>query len=79
MTTQKIKAGVYKVTTDKGVFMVRGGASYNSYSKFFRNGGYEIWTASSYDECTDNNCWAYGAKSKKMALDAIKKWLLINQ
>jgi hypothetical protein len=69
---QKIKSGVYKVKTDKGIFMIRGGASFNSDSKFFKNGGYEIWTASSNEECNDENCWAYGAQSKKIALQVIK-------
>lgn len=73
-TTQKIQAGIYKVTTSKGILMVRGGVNYNPHSQFFKNGGYEIWSASSTDECTDLNCWACGAPSKKIAMQLIEEY-----
>lgn len=71
--TQKIKAGIYKVITNAGIYMVRGGINYNPDSEFFRNGGYEIWTSPSNDECSDLNCWACGAPSKKIALQYIQE------
>jgi len=78
MTTEKIKAGVYKITTTKGIFMVRGGINYNPDSEFFRNGGFEIWTASSNAECNDGNCWACGAPSKKIAIQWINEYIFNN-
>lgn len=74
MMIEKIKAGIYKVTTKKGVLMVRGGVNYNPDSAFFAGGGFNVWNASSNNDCNDSNCWACGASSKKIALQYIAEY-----
>jgi hypothetical protein len=71
MRVTKIRAGRYKVETEIGTFIIRGGINYNPDSEFFRRGGFEIWNASNDADCTDLNCWAAGPSSKKVALEFI--------
>ena len=73
MKVEKVQAGAYKVTTDKGVYMVCGGINYNPDSPHFRGGNWEVWDAASYTERTNENCWACGAPSKKVALQWISE------
>lgn len=72
MKVTKIEAGIYRVEYKGLTVIVRGGKNYNPDSKFFRNGGFEVWTANNPEECSCMNAWAIGAKSKKEALNHIK-------
>jgi len=78
MKVTRIKAGTYKVQLKGTILMVRGGPNYNPDSRFFRNGGFDIWTANSPDECRDDNCWAVGAPSYRRAMEIVKSFYYRN-
>ena len=77
-SSTRLSSGVYRVQTDMGTFMVRGGKGYNKTGKIRARRRFEIWTAGSDAECEDTNCWKCEAPNKETAFKYITE-LTIDQ